>query len=185
MKFSKASLMVLVGGIFLVAFVSLGAAYLQKNSQRAKASAELSSTEQRLSNMKLKMLYGQKQDLQVQLKQIGSQITEATANLTQPIDSIDITDALFKIAKSASVNITSITSTGIGSDDLSGVPANLNQPAIAAEGEMSKLIDFITRLNNDFTTGVVTSYDISLSDNATPQISKASIRLAIYTHQGE
>ena len=69
--------------------------------------------------------------------------------------------------------------------DLEGVTASELPLTMRAEGDVANLIDFVTRLNGDLTTGVVKSAEISIPETADEGKPSANIRLVVYSYQGD
>ena len=49
---------------------------------------------------------------------------------------------------------------------------------------LAAIIDFITGLNNNFSTGYVQSAQIKVADDSVSDISNASITLVVYSYEG-
>ena len=167
-----------------MAFASLGIARSQQLHQQDQLNEELSVAERRLDKFQLKELYLQKENLEVQLNQTISQVEAAKAMLSQPSGSIDISDTVFSIAEACGVEVTEISSADPARDDLKGVTCSVLPLTTSVEGDVPNLIYFITRLNNDFSTGVVKSAEINIPEAADGDRPSASIRLVVYSYQG-
>ena len=215
MKLGKTSWLILIVGVVIVAFASLGLAHSRQVSEHEQINEELTVAEMRLTNVQLKELQARKGELEAQLDESTAQLKAAEDNLSQSNESIDVTDFLFVIAQACGVVINDINSSDLSDDELAGVNCSVIRLSINVEGEVSSLIHFVARLNNDFTTGVVDSVDISIreiteeevegeideetegeteeeasgveTENSTepePEMPSASIRLSVYSHQG-
>ena len=211
MKLGKTSWLILIVGVVIVAFASLGLARSRQVSEHEQLNEELTVAEMRLTNVKLTELQARQGELEAQLDEATAQRKAAEDNLSPSNESIDVTDFLFVIAQACDVVINDINSSDLSSDKLAEVSFSVIRLSINVEGEVSSLISFVTRLNNDFTTGVVDSVDISIpgiteeevegeteeeangveTENSTepepepePGIPSASIRLSVYSYQG-
>jgi len=186
MKLGKTSWIILTAGILIVAFASLGAARYQQLHQQNQLEDELSVAELRLDKSSLKQLYTQQDELEKQLGETAIQLKIAKDNLTQSIESIDVTDSLFEIAEACGVEIIEIGSSGVASGELKGIDCFATRLAIRVEGNVPNLIGFITKLNNDFISGLVESAEISISGMIDEgNGSSANIRLVVYTYQDQ
>ncbi|MFH1169532.1 MAG: hypothetical protein V1691_02440 [Chloroflexota bacterium] len=194
MKLSKTSWIILVIGVIVVAFGSLGIAYSQMTKEQTQLQNDLDVAEKRLANLQLKDLTAQRDDLTVQVSHAASQGEAARNALRYSIESIDVTDSLFFIAHSSGVAITDMSSTGPRSDEVGGVEGFVLPLSVRAAGDVSDLINFVINLNSDFTTGIVKSAQITLpsvSDNATSDnttaeaLSIADIHLIVFTYRGD
>jgi hypothetical protein len=92
---------------------------------------------------------------------------------------------LFDIAEAYGVEVTELSSSGLVSEELEGVPCSVLSLTVRVEGDIPDLIGFITKLNDDFTTGVVQSVEISIPETTGGEESSANIQLVIYTHRGD
>ena len=113
------------------------------------------------------------------------QLDAAKAILSQPIGSIVASDTLFNIAETCGVEVTEISSSGSAGGELEGIACSVLPLTARVEGDIPNLINFIIKLNGDFTTGAVKSVDISVSENTTEERSSANIQLLVYTYQGD
>ena len=194
MKLGKTSLLILILGIFIIAFGSLGIARSQQVDQQSQLEDELSVAEKRLSNLQLKELHLQGQELEEEINQARTQLQAAKDVFSQSIESIDVTDSLFDIAEDCDVVINEINSSAITKGALGDITLPLVKLTLNVEGDVPNLISFVTKLNNDFITGVAESAEIGIpgtSDNETQgepeEAAKptAIVRLIIYNYQDD
>jgi hypothetical protein len=160
-KLGKTSWLILILGVFIIAFGSLGITRAQQVEEQNELEDTLSVAEKRLANLQLRDLQTEKLNLEQQLAQAELQLEQSREALRHPITSIDVTDALFKVAGDCEVKITEISSSGVGTEALENINCSVIKLNIGVEGEVLKLIDFVTQLNTDFPTGLVKSADIS------------------------
>jgi len=185
LSISKTSWLLLSVGISIIAFTSLGVARSQQVHEQDQLDEELSLAERRLNGLQFEQLYSQQEELEKQLSQIISRLETTKARLSRPTGSIAASDALFSIAKACGVEVAEISSSGPASGDLEGVVCSVLPLTARIEGDVPNLISFIIKLNGDFTTGVVKSAGISVSENVSEERTSANIRLVIYTYQGD
>ena len=186
MKLSKTSWIMLIGGILFILFASLGIAGAKQLSERGQLSDELDIAENRVGKMQLDQLNIEQAQLVEELDKAMAESEAARENLKLSNESIDVTDFLFEIASSCSVTVIDVNSSGLSSGDLEGISCTVQQVGTTVEGNLPDLISFITRLNTEFTIGVVDSAQISIvgaaEDEERPT---ASIQLSIYNYQGD
>ena len=91
---------------------------------------------------------------------------------------------MFDIAEASNVEIAEINSSGLTGGDLAGISCSTLPVTASVAGNVTDLVNFITRLNSDLENGVINSVEISMPEAADEEAS-ASIQLAIYTYQGE
>jgi len=187
LKLSRTSWLILSGGIFIVTIASLGIAHSQQLEEQDLLSDNLSVAEMRLSKLQTRELASQREELEAQLSQAVSQLETAKDDMRQSIESIGVTDSLFEIAETCYVTVMDMSSSGITTEKLAGISYSVSALTVRVEGDVPNLIDFIIKMNNNFTTGVVKSADIDIPETtdegeASPS---AHIRLMVYTYQGD
>ncbi|MFH1651792.1 MAG: hypothetical protein ABID87_06825 [Chloroflexota bacterium] len=164
MKLGRTSWVILILGVLIIAFGSLGIARAQQVEERKQISEDLTIAEKRLTNLQLRELQSQKLNLEQGLEQEKYLLDNARIALDQTIDSIPVTDELFVIAAATRVKIMELTSTGVKNGDFQDVPVTVIKLNITADGEVLDLINFVTRLNTDIPTGAVQSVDIATEE---------------------
>ncbi len=196
MKLTKTSWLILTLGILVITFASLGAARSQKLNEGQQLSEDLAMAEMRLSKFDLKQLYSQQKGLEEQINQTTSQLEIAKASLSQPNDSITISDAVFHIAEACGVEVIEISSSSLTQGKLDKVGGPVLPLNTLVRGNVPNLIDFVIRLNKDLPTGVVKSAQITVptatdnttataTDNTTAGIKppSATIQLEVFAYQ--
>ena len=184
MKLSKTSWLILAAGIFIIVFASLGITRSQQLQEQEQLDDELTVAEMRLNKFQVKQLGQQQEELQKQLDESTTQLTAAEDKLRQTIDSINVTDEFFEIARSCSIEVVGISSSNIGSEELGNIVCSVITLNATVAGDTSNLISFVIRLNNDFTTGIVKSAQISIPEMADDRPS-ANILMVVYAYGGD
>ena len=185
MKLTKTSWLLLISGVFILVFASLGAIHYPQVHQQNQLNEELASAELRLKGDKLEQLSHRQGELEKRLSQTISQCETAKTILSQSNESIATSETLFYTATAYGVEVTEISSSGLSSGDLEGITCSVLPLTVRVDGDVPNLISFIIKLNSNFMTGTVNSVDISASENTTEERSSANIRLLIYTYQGD
>lgn len=185
MKLTKTSWLILSIGIFVVVVASLGITRSQQLQEKDQLNEKLSVAELRLSRLQVKELRQQQEELQGRLDEREMQLMAAKDSLRQPIESIDVTDEFFAIAQYCGVKVMSISSSGIKSEKLGSVGCSVISLNAVVDGEVSNLISFVIKLNNDFTTGVVKSAQISIPETDCEDEPAASIQMVVYAYEGD
>jgi len=183
-KLSKTSWLFLAAGIFIVVFASLGITRSQQLQEQEQLDDELTVAEMRLNKFQVKQLRQQQEELQKQLDESTIQLTAGKDKLRQTIDSINVTDEFFEIARSCSIEVVGISSSNIGSEELGNIVCSVITLNATVAGDTSNLISFVIRLNNDFTTGIVKSAQISIPEMADDRPS-ANILMVVYAYGGD
>jgi len=186
MKLSKTSWIMLIGGILVILFASLGIAGAKQLSQREQLADELVIAENRAEKLQLEQLNIEQAQFVEELDNAMTESEAARENLKLSNESIDVTDFLFEIADSCNVTVMDVNSSGLSIDDLEGISCTVQQVGTTVEGNLPDLISFITRLNTEFTIGVVDSAEISIPGTAEDEERPtASIRLSVYDYKGD
>ena len=178
MKLSKTSWLVLAIGAFIIPLASLGAVHFQQVHQQNQLNEELTLAELKLNGFQLEAL-------EAPLSQTLSQLETARATLSQPIGSIATSGILFDVAEAYGVEVTEISSSGLTSAKLEGIPCSVLILTVRVEGDVPALVNFMTKLNGYLRTAVVQSVAISIPKMTSEQKSSANIRLVVYTYQGD
>ena len=184
MKLGKKSWLFIGLGLFLIAFVSLWLVYSQQAEAKSRLKEELALARTRLSEMQIDKLSDEQGELEQQLETSMKQSESARETLSQPMNSLIISDILFSTAEANGVNITTISSSGANRVDLNGVPCQTLSLAVNIEGEVADLVDFITELNGDLTIATVKTVSLEIPYPAGVRKPTASIQMAVYTHEG-
>ena len=185
MKLGKTSWLLLSIGVFIIPLASLGTIHSQQVHQQNQLKEELASAELKLKGFQLEQLPYQQEELETRLSQTISQSEAAKSMLSPPIDNIAISSIVFDIAEAYGVAVIEIVSSGLTSDNLEGIPFSVLSFTVMVEGGIPGLVSFITRLNSDFTTGVVKLVKIGIPETTGEEKASANIQLVIYTYQGD
>lgn len=183
MKLSKKSWLFIGIGIFLIALAGLWMVYSQESDVKKQLKEEFAQAKSRLSLIQLEQFANQQEELKHQLDETIAQSETARETLSEPMNSIIITDILFSTAENNSVNITKINSSGMTNEELKGVPCLALPLTANIEGEVGNLVAFITQLNDDLPNGVVRSVNIGIPYPAGDSKPSVSIQVVIYTYK--
>ncbi len=183
MKLTKKSWLFIGIGIFLIALVGLWTVYSQQSGVKKQLKEEFAQAQINLSTIQIEQLADQQEELEQQLDDTIAQSETARKTLSEPMNSIIITDILFSTAESNSVNITDIKSSGMNDVVLRGVPCRVLPLTANIEGEVDNLVVFITQLNDNLATGVVRSINLNIPYTAGGEKPSASIQMVIYTYE--
>lgn len=184
MKLTKTSWLILSIGIFIVVVIGLGLTRSQQFHERDQLDEKLSIAEKRLNNLQVKDLREEQEALQGRLDESTRQLMAAKDSLRQPVESIDVTDEFFAVAYSCGVEVMSISSSGIKSEKLGDLACSVISLNARVTGEVSNLISFVIKLNNDFTSGVVKSAQMSIPETVYEGEASAGIQMVVYAYKG-
>lgn len=185
MKLTKTSWLILSVGIFIVVVIGLGLTRSQQFQEKGQLDEKMSIAEKRLNNLQVKELREQQEELQGRLDASTRQLMAVKDSLRQPVESIDVTDEFFAVAYSCGVEVMGISSSGIKNEKLGDLACSAISLNARVTGEVSNLISFVIKLNNDFTTGVVKSAQMSVPETVYEGKSSASIQMVVYAYKGD
>jgi len=166
--------------LLLVIIIVLGIVQARQTGQRSSLSEDLEIAEQVLSALESEQSSSEQDEPDTQPGDAGT----AQAELSQPADSIMANEDLFYIADASSVTLTTITVSPLSSDILAELSCLSLPLSIVAEGDVTDLLDFITRLNTELTNGLVKSATLTIPAGPAENQPTVNIELVIYTYQG-
>ncbi|MBA7650274.1 hypothetical protein ES703_58077 [subsurface metagenome] len=194
MKLSRRAWIILLAGIFIIGLVSINTAYSKQDEERSRLNQELAVAQARLAQYapeqdSVQVLASQQEELESQLVQIETQLKSVKADLAPSIQSIEVTDTLFKVAESCGVEITEIGSPGLNDEALEGLNCSVLMLTVKAEGSVLKLVNFILGLSDEFPTGVVEAVEINVplvtEEEEGTENPSANLELHIHTYEGD
>lgn len=183
MKLRKGTLLIITIGIFVIVAIGLGMVRSQQVSEQNQLNEQIASAQLRLGEIKLEQLSSRQAELENQLGQATSQSEAVKAVLSQPVGSVAATSILFDIAEAHGLEVTEMTSSGPAIENLKGVTYSVISLTAKVEGDVPNLVNFITKLNSYFTTGVVKSTTITIPEKTSGEKASADIQLVVYTYQ--
>ena len=183
-KISKTGWIILIVGILVIALGSLGMAYIQQNNEEGRLEVEISEAAVKLDEFILDEYYADRDALEEKLSQVLSEREAAKAVLSPAVESIDITGDLFRIAEVCNVEIVKISSSLLSENDLNGLAFYVLPINIEVEGEIADIIEYLNKLDSDFTTGFVESVKTSVPEAGSEEETSASIQIKMYTYGG-
>jgi len=182
-KLSKTALLLLGGGIIVVAIFSLFVIHKQQTVEQQTLNQELNTANRRLVTLQLGQLGAQQSQLVQQNDQAMAELALIKQQITVSTDSIASSQCLYAIARESGVKITSIGALASSTDKLGGVPTIVLPMSMKIEGDWLKLVDFITRLKAEFPTCLVQNAEVVIPADAT-QTPSAHLEFSIYTYKG-
>ena len=186
LKLSKTARLFLSIGIFVVITGSLGLTYSQQVQQQEQLDGELGIAEMRAGKLQIKDLQQQQEELQQKLDEATEALAVVKDTLRQPVASIDVVDEFYAIAYDCNIIISSISSTSIQQNELQGISCSMTTIPAVVSGELSDMINFVTSLNNDLSTGIVNSTQLYISEmEEGDEATTASLRLTVYSYEGD
>ena len=191
-KLSRKSVIALIVGVFVIAYVSLGVPIMRQAQEQKGLDDELSMAEDNLAAYDLTDLYARKDELVQQLSQTLAEADSAKAALAQALESIAATRTLFHVAESHGVDITDISSSGSSTGDLEGIECITLPITVDVEGDTASLQGYVISLSSALETAIIDSVQISIPEPASDEEpeeeaekSVASINIVIYIYQDD
>ena len=113
MKLSKTAWIILLAGIFIIAFASLYWLYLQEKNEQVELNAALAATQATLPKLaeQRASLESTLTELEDKLAQVTSQLKTTKAVFPASVQSIEVDELLFGMADDWDLEITSLTAT--------------------------------------------------------------------------
>ena len=193
-KLSKTSWMLLASGVFIIAFASMGMAYLNQSGQQTQLNQELSQAQLIIKKSSTSELVPRKEELESRLAQAKSRLKEIKSNLSHTEENIEACDSLFDIAETCEVEITSISSSPpLNNARLNEATYSTLQLTVKLNGDIPDLINFILNWTQEHPTGVVESVRMGIpstdsegdeeidEEEEEAKQPSANIKLVIYT----
>ena len=180
MKLSKRNVVFLTIGVLVAALAVLGVLRLQQIQEKNLLTDELAMVEQKLKRYQLEQISSQ----QKKSGETTSQPVTEEAILTQPPGSITASGILYSTAAACGVEVIENSSSGSANGNLEGVTCYVLDMSTTVGGDLTNLINFITMLNRDLTTGIVKSVNINIPEAASGGIPTANLQMTVYTYQG-
>jgi len=183
-KISKTGWVILVAGILVIALGSLGMAYVRQNNEEQQLEMATAEAKAKLDGFVLDEFYAERDALSDELSKSLSERDAARAVLSPMIESIDITGQLFRIADDCGVKIISVSSSPLSENQVNKLIFHVLPVNIAVEGKITSIIDYLNKLDSDFTAGFVESVETHVAEAGSGQETSASIQMRMYTYGG-
>jgi uncharacterized small protein (DUF1192 family)/phosphohistidine swiveling domain-containing protein len=185
LKVSKKTWLVIGTGIFIIALAALGIVSFRQVHDKNQLNELLVSSQSVLQRNQFESLSSQQTELEERLSQITPEFEAVKAKLSQPVSSTAAASALFDVAKTYGLVVIEMTSSSPTNESVEGVTLSAMSVTAKVEGNMSKIGDFITALNNLLKTSAVKSVEITAPEMTNGDNASASIQLVVYTYRGE
>ena len=178
---SKTSWIILSVGVFIVVIAGLGVTYSQQMKEKNILQDELAVTDLRLEKFNIEDLQQQESQLLGEIEAEAAKLEIALDKIHWTLESINVTDECYLLASQAGIEIIDIGSTEIDSVEIGELGVSQITISVGVSGALPDIIDYITELNDSFTTGHVVTVQMNF-DEVPPY---ASIQLIIYSYEGD
>ena len=189
MRLTRTSWLILVLGVFVVAFASLCVVYSGQAGQQKDLKNDLAGAEARHSQLMAQITALESQLLQRQSNLAAEllKLSKAEAAFPQSVPSIDYDETLFEMADDSGLQVMSLSASEPRQEKVGDVTYTVTTFGLAVKGEVASLLDFVHALatSGHFTTAAVEVVDIGILEPPTgggqaPQEAEATISLVIY-----
>src|SRR4030042_340442 len=165
LKLSKTSWLILAAGVFVVVLAGLGITRAQQLKEQDKIEKDLSTALNSLNGFQVTELQASLGEFQQKIDEEQLKLEEVKSRLDKTVVSVAVTDQFFSIAEYCNVVIVSMTTSPISTKAYGGVKLQTTAIGASVTGTVDNLIQFVLSLNNDFTTGMVKSFQIDIPDD--------------------
>jgi hypothetical protein len=183
-KLTKTGWLILAAGVFVVVLGSLGVTRTQQLKEKSQLDEDLRNSTEVLEKLQATDLSNQRDDLQQKVEEGQVLLQEAAKRLDETVVSVDVSDELFDIAEYCGVTVMRLSTTPIKENVFEGIGLDVTNMNVLVNGNLSNLVDFIVSLDNDYTTGLVKSFQINVphasSSNESPS---ANVQIMIYSYE--
>lgn len=184
---SKRLVMIVCAGVFFVALIGLGAAYLAQVHEQEQLSEKLASLVKQTAGISTETISYQQSADKDRITQFEKKVTDAREQYTVPLVVSDIFQELLAVAAKTEVGITDINSTALTGTAITGVSFQTMSIDFIVAGSASDIYGFVDTVSQTFISGVLKTLkiDIKEDDAGRPTAgSAANMRLTIYSYEG-
>lgn len=192
-RLSRTSWLILSIGIFVIAMGGLYMVYRGQVAQQQEVNSKLSQAQAELPQLvsQREKLESQLAKLENDMAQVISSLESAKAKFPEPVDGIEYSEVLFKIADDSVLKIVILTASGTEDEEVDGIIYSVTFFDVVVKGEVDDVLDFVHVISTsdgfttttgeliDFTTTTVELVDISvpepLSEEAKEDMTAAEI----------
>jgi hypothetical protein len=184
-KLSKAGLLILAAGAFIVLLGVLGFARYGQIAEEEELSNKVSLSVMRIDNLDVTPYQSQLAQLQAKLYSSQMSVEEAKFMLKQSVVSVDVVEKCYEIGVDNEIIVEIIGTTQIQTKDYEGIPCSLTTVNAKATGSLIRIISYVAGLNDSFPTGVIQSVQMKIADGVTDAYTEANIVMIVYSYEGD
>ncbi len=183
MKPSKTGWIIIITVVFVIPVVSLAVILFYQVEQHKQLDEQLARTQTSLEKTQITQLILDKTALETRLNELISQLEVAQGIFSNPIGSSTVTQALFDIAEAHQMEVTEMTSSVPSEENFQGIAFSQILLTAHVEGDAANMVDFIIDLNNHFSTGVIKTVNVTITENLGVERAALDVNMTIYTHE--
>lgn len=186
MVFSKRLVLILCAGVFVIAIIGLGAAYLSQVQEQKQLSEKLVSAEKQTAGISTEAILYQQLEEKDRIVEFERKLTVAREKLSVPLVVSDIFQEFLTVAAYTGVRITDINSAALTSVMIAGVPYRTMSIEFLVAGSASNIYSFVDVVSRTFDTGVLKTLKVDIKEDiaGSTSASAANMQLTIYSYEG-
>ncbi len=175
----------IVSAALLLAILSgLGMVHARQASDKSRLSDGILLAESGLDGPEQGQTGGQ-EEMTSRLSEISVGLEQARRLLSRTTDSIEASEALFRVAAARGVVISRLVISPESPTILGGLECWMLPLSLSVKGPADEMLDFITALNRDVINGVVTSINMDVPVELFGLAAWAEIDMTIYFYRGD
>lgn len=181
MKITKTQWLVIGVVVSAITILSLGLIYLKNSQQREQLNTKLAQTLANPAKIEVTRLLASRAELEAEVDEAKSRFESMRAVASRQAVSSVIIRTLFDVAKANGMEIVELSSAVPTVTSLKGVNFSLISLRVRAEGNTSRIVDFIGDLNASFDAGVIESVSVSVPKDPASSKTTVDIGMSIYS----
>ncbi|MBI2958220.1 MAG: hypothetical protein HYY32_05185 [Chloroflexi bacterium] len=191
MKRLKTSMAVFGIGGAIVLTATFGAAYFNQSQEQEQLRQELSQTNARIAKLPSlpsnDSLIAKRKDLDASIAQAKSDYDSTKTRLRAKLDSIEIAATLSQIASDSGVAVTGTESPGPAVEQLKGQKFASLTVTTRAQGDVPRLVDFVSKVTARFPTASIKSAELTVPDTTGKEarLPSVAITMTVYSYEGD
>jgi hypothetical protein len=187
MKLSKVTWIFLIVGILIIVGASLGMTHSRQSEQQNQLEQQVAGAKQKLSLIDNSAILAEQDQLQKDQSSYLSQLKSVGLKLRSDDDSISATEELLNAAPGFHVQVITLDSPGLSSENLVSTACDILSLNIQVDGQLADVNSYINNLSQIFPTGMVKSVQLSATQEqeSTQAAASAKVSLVIYEYKGE
>jgi TolA-binding protein len=200
-KIGKLSWLFLIIGVVAIAALSLAMTHSSQTERQNQLQSQLKDTQQKIASLGLDALTAKQAQITQDIAGYTAQIDSTKGKLTSDWDSIDGIKAVLQLAASHNLQVPSVKSSPVGSEQLGGAPCDTLTLDFQVQGDLLDIRAFVLDLSLRFPTAIVKTVQVNNGANspvtpgtppATPEPSPtptaqaptATVHMVIYSYGG-
>jgi hypothetical protein len=185
-KIGRAVWIALSLGILLIITGSLWYYRTQQAEEQQQLQTEQDAIQDRFTGLDVAQLQTEQQRLLNEVALANQSYSDMSRNISEPVDSITVSNRLFTIASSLNVQVTDINIANPHDAIIENIDCTVMPMAATVQGSLAALTEFVIKLKSDFGISYIERADFNIPDQASETVTSPSVNLslAVYTFKG-